>query len=119
MKQVNGDSPVSSSGLKSLASLDATKQFSKQQENNLLELTEYDKFMLVNRSKTVEDLIEAVTLIDKKDPITPGIQRWMSIRVIIEGCYYGERPYIDLLCKYGIRQQLMHIMYYEGRIHLL
>lgn len=97
-----------------------TKQLSAAQENNLSEMTEYDKFMLVNRSKTVEDLIEVVKLLEKNGGIpsnyayAPG----ELVNTVLQ-CYMKEWAYSRVTRSYGIRQQLIYIMYYEGKIHLL
>ncbi len=120
MNQVNVDNPASSSGPKFLASPGATKRSSKQQENNLLELTEYDKFMLINRSKTVDDLIEAVKLLEKNGGISSNYSYGPGELIDkIMKCYKQEWTFNCITRTYGIRQQLMYIMYYEGRIHLL
>lgn len=73
----------------------------------------------VNKCSTVDELIDVI------EKNTPLIEReknplWASEQIdAIRAAYDDEMPFIEVTAVYGIRQQLMHIMYYEGRIHLL
>lgn len=81
-------------------------------------LSELDRWELVNSCKTVDDLkaaVERLGIVRGSNDVHTSV----SINHNINLVYSDDYPYNTLTRAYGIRQQLMYIMYYEGKIHLL
>jgi len=81
-------------------------------------LTEPDKWELVNSANSWHRFLAAIHAIGVSNHNDPDYDA-IRFEKIATSIYNNGTPYSNLTRAYGLRQQLMYIMYNEGRIHLL
>lgn len=83
-----------------------------------LPLTEVSKYQAIQNSKTAAQLCSAI---DRIGPVkgTKATFEPKKLKEIVQHIYQHSAPFNMLTRSYGLRQQLMYIMYYENRLHLL
>lgn len=76
-------------------------------------------FKAVNKCKTVDELVKTFEEM-AQNVVFDGDEFWPSDQIdAIWAAADEAAPYENVTTECGIRQQLMHIMYYENRMHLL
>lgn len=81
-------------------------------------MEELEKWVLVNKAETVEELQEALIAIAENGKIQGRQREWDAEQQakFVRDIYNGFRPFNNLTRSYGIRQQVMYLMYYARKI---
>lgn len=85
-------------------------------------MTELEKYQLVNKCETFDDLVAAIRKIanDEGDETKlHGNSKSLNVEKMVFACkvFVPEINHRNLTRKYGIRQQAMYIYFYEKRLN--
>lgn len=76
-------------------------------------MTELEKYEIINKSRSVEELKNAIKEIGDLKISTGEIWTVDQMCEYIDRIYEGDAPYNMATRRYGIRQQIMYIKYYH------
>ena len=79
-------------------------------------MTELEKYHKVNQCETIEELKEIILSFADKDGVIHGRSRTFNAQKMAEGaqlCYDGNMIANVVTREFGLRQQLLYLMYYS------
>lgn len=82
-------------------------------------MDELEKYKLINKAETIEELKEAMEAISEKGMIKGRRKSYMANEMIamVDFIYNDNYPLNFLTRNYGIRQQMLYLLHYNKKIN--